>query len=46
MCTMEDLGSLIFGEYRSRLVGNLRFPLDVRRFCLEFDRKFEESLKR
>ena len=45
MLTLELLGNLVFGEYRSRLVGNRRFSLDVRRFCLKFDSKFRESLK-
>ena len=45
MLTLGELGEYVFGEYRSRLVGNRRFSLDVRRFSLEFGSKFEESLK-
>ena len=42
MLTLDVIGSYVFGEYRSRLVGNRGFSLDVHRFSLKFDRKFEE----
>ena len=46
MLTLEVLGRNLFGEYRSRLVGNQRFTLDVRRFSLELARQFEELFEK
>ena len=45
MLTLELVGEDLIEEYRSRLVGNQRFSVDARRFCLELDRRIENCLK-
>ena len=46
MLTLRILGGYLFGEYRSHLVGNRRFSLDVHRFSLKLDRKIEEKFEK